>query len=64
MLSCYVHSGSKYTNLFMFPFSLLGFAYQGGVGVSSSRTEAKKYFKLAAEQGHQQAAIELAKYWF
>jgi TPR repeat protein len=32
--------------------------------VSQSKDEAKKYFQLAADQGHASAAEELRKFWF
>jgi TPR repeat protein len=38
--------------------------YRIGTGVSKSRAEAKKYFQLAADQGHADAAEELRKFWF
>jgi TPR repeat protein len=43
---------------------LAGSAYRDGAGVTKSKAEAKKYLKLAADQGDAEAAKELAKFWF
>lgn len=39
----------------------LGMLYKTGQGVPQSTKKARKYFKLAAEQGHSAAKLELAK---
>jgi TPR repeat protein len=43
---------------------LAGSAYRYGRGVVKSRVEAKKYLKLAADQGDAEAAKDLAEFWF
>ena len=38
---------------------MLGGIYLNGLGVEKNNTEAAKYFKLAADQGHQNAKLYL-----
>lgn len=43
---------------------LSGVCYREGSGVAKKNSEAKKYLKLAADQGHAGAAKELKTFWF
>lgn len=43
---------------------VVGVCYKDGKGVAKNKPEAKKYLKLAADQGFAGAAVKLSQFWF
>lgn len=49
---------------FMHALCTVGVCYKDGKGVAKNKPEAKKYLKLAADQGFAGAAVKLSQFWF